>query len=107
MSKIEEITEILVNEIDSFEKGLSKLEAINEKLNTTKIRIDLTAFKSIIESHQQKMIEIINAQERFLNRFENLLKKAKVYPNWAVIVFILSILVSVGSLLYILLCNRM
>ena len=101
MSKIEEITEILVNEIDSFEKGLSKLEAINEKLNTTKVRIDLKEYKSIIESHQQKIEAAINSQKLFLNQFENQLKNAKIYPNWAVIVFIISILISVGSLFYV------
>lgn len=101
MSKIEEISEILVNEINDFNKGISKLEAISYKINTTKVGIDLKEYKSIIEAHQQKMTETIKSQERFLNRFENLLKKAKIYPNWAVIVFILSLLISFGSLFYV------
>ncbi len=100
MAKIEELTELLVNEINDFNKGVSKLETINEKLNTTKIRIDLKEYKSIIELHQKKMAEIIDSQERFLNRFESLLKKTKIYPNWAVIVFIISVLISIGALLY-------
>jgi len=98
MTKIEELTALLVNEIEDFNKGISKLEFIIDKLNATKVSIDLKEYKAIIESHQQKMTEIINAQERFLNRFESLLKKAKIYPNWAVIVFIISLLISVGSL---------
>jgi len=100
MAKIEELTEILVNEIEDFNKGISKLEAISDKINTTKVSIDLREYKSIIESHQLKMIEVIDSQERLLNRFENLLKNAKVYPNWAVIVFILSLLISLSSLFY-------
>ena len=100
MAKIEELTELLVNEINDFNKGIAKLERINDQISTTKIRLDLTEYKSIIEKHQQKMTEIINAQERFLNRFENILKNVKIYPNWAVIVFIVSLLISVGSLLY-------
>jgi len=103
MSKIEEITEILVNEIEDFNKGISKLEAISDKINTTKVSIDLREYKSIIESHQLKITEVVDSQERFLNRFESLLKNAKVYPNWAVIVFILSLFFGIVSTSFILL----
>jgi len=103
MSKIEELTEILVNEIDGFNKDVTKLEIISKKLETTKIAIDLTEFKSILESHQQNISHILNSQEQILNRFESLLKKAKIYPNWAVIVFILSLLFGIVSTLYFIL----
>ncbi len=101
MSKIEEITEILVNEINDFNKNVTRLETINKKLETIKVSIDLVEYKSIMESHQQKMALILNSQERILNRFESLLKKAKIYPNWAVIVLIISILISSCSLFYV------
>ena len=100
MSKIEELTEILVNEINDFNQGITKLEKINDQICTTKIRIDLAEYKSIIEKHQKGMKEQINSQGRFENRFESLLKTAKVYPNWAVIVFIISILISFTLLFY-------
>jgi hypothetical protein len=101
MLKIEEITEILVNEINDFNKDVTRLETINKKLEATKISIDLAEYKSIMESHQQKMTLILNSQERILNRFESLLKNAKIYPKWAVIVFIVSLLISVGILFYV------
>ncbi len=101
MSKIEEITEILVNEINDFNKDVTRLETINKKLETTKVSIDLVEYKSIMESHQQKMALILNSQERILNRFESLLKNAKIYPNWAVIVFIVSLLFGIVSTIYL------
>lgn len=103
MAKIEELTELLVNEIDNFNIGISKLEAISDKINTTKVSIDLREYKSIIESHQLKTTEVVDSQERFLYRFESLLKNAKVYPNWAVIVFVISIMFGLGSITYIIL----
>jgi Family of unknown function (DUF6730) len=103
MSKIEELTELLVNEIEDFNKGISKLEAISDKINTTKVSIDLREYKSIIESHQMKMTEVVDSQEWSLNRLESLLKKAKVYPNWAVIVFIISLLFGIISTTYVIL----
>lgn len=100
MSKIEELTELLVNEINDFNKGISKLEKINDQISTTKIRLDLTEYKSIIENHQQKMNDQIRSQERFESWFKTLLKTAKVYPNWAVIVFIIFFLFGVTTTSY-------
>jgi len=100
MTKIEELTELLVNEINDFNKGITKLEKINDQISTTKISMDLTEYKSIIENHEQKMNDQIKSQERFEDLFKSLLKTAKVYPNWAVIVFIISLLFGIGSLVY-------
>jgi type VI protein secretion system component VasF len=100
MAKIEELTELLVTEINNFEKSIQKLEMLSEKINATKIGIDITEYKSIIESHQQKMASQTQTIERFEEDFENQLKQAKIYPNWAVIVFIMSVLVSMLSLFF-------
>lgn len=100
MAKIEELTELLITEINNFEKSIQKLETLSEKINATKIGIDITEYKSIIESHQQKMASHIQTIERFEQRFENQLKQAKIYPNWAVIVFIMSVLISMLSLFF-------
>lgn len=100
MAKIEELTELLVTEINNFEKSIQKLETLSEKINATKIGIDITEYKSIIESHQQKMASHIQTIERFEDDFENQLKQAKIYPTWAVIVFIMSVLISMLSLFF-------
>jgi len=100
MAKIEELTELLVTEINNFEKSIQKLETLSEKINATKIGIDIKEYKSIIESHQQKMASHTQTIERFEEDFKNQLKQAKIYPNWAVIVFVVSILVSVFSLFF-------
>ena len=106
MTKLEELTELLVNEINDFNKGITKLEKINDQINTTKIRMDVTEYKSIIENHEQKMNDQVKSQERFENRFESLLKNAKVYPNWAVIIFILSLLFGVISTTFIIISKQ-
>ena len=100
MSKIEELTELLVNEINDFNKGITKLEKINDQISTTKIRMDVSEYKSIIENHEQKMDDQIKSQKQFESWFKTLLKTAKIYPNWAVIVFILSLLFGIGSFIY-------
>jgi chromosome segregation ATPase len=103
MTKLEELTALLVNEINDFNKGIEKLEKITSQLKDTKIRMDLSEYKSIIESHKQEMETHLNALKSFENRFEKQLKHAKIYPTWAVVVFIVSLLFGFISVTYLLL----
>ena len=100
MAKLEELTALLVNEINDFNKGIEKLERINDQLKSIKIKMDVTEYKSIIELHQQKMASHKNAIERFESRFENQLKTVKIYPTWAVIVFIAALILTFSTLFY-------
>lgn len=95
MTKFEELTALLVDEISDFNKGIEKLDKINNQLKDTKIKMDLKAYKSIIETHEQKMDSHRKAIERFEKRFNNKIHQAKIYPTWAVVVFIVSILLGV------------
>ncbi|GAA3627820.1 DUF6730 family protein [Flavivirga jejuensis] len=89
MAKLEELTALLVNEIDDFKNSIEKLEKINDQLNDTKIKMDLSEYKTMIFSHQKEMASHLKAIERFENRFNNKIIQAKIYPNWAVVVFVL------------------
>jgi len=100
MTKLEELTALLVNEINDFKKGVEKLEQINNQLKNTKIKMEVTEYKSIIETHQKQMTTHLNAIERFENRFNNKIKQAKIYPNWAVVVFIFSLVFGITSISY-------
>ncbi|QCX37208.1 hypothetical protein FF125_01660 [Aureibaculum algae] len=100
MAKIEEITELLVNEINSFEKSIEQLEKVSDKLHAAKVSIDIRELKALLNIHQREIKAVLNSQERTYNRFENLLENAKVYPNWAVIVFIIFVILCFGSLFY-------
>lgn len=99
MSKIEEITEILVNELSVFKEDVEKLEELNEKIQSTKINVDVQEIKSILQEHESKMKYTLDSQERI--RFEQLLKNARIYPNWAVLVFIISLLISFGAMFFV------
>ncbi len=44
------------------------------------------------------MLSYIKAIENFEIRFENKIKNAKIYPTWAVMVFILSLVLGVKKL---------
>ncbi|GAA3560353.1 DUF6730 family protein [Snuella lapsa] len=101
MTRIEELSKLLVEELNDFNKGIEKLGKINEELKTTKIKMDLTEYKSIIESHQNQMDKHQKAIEQFEERFNKKIREAKIYPNWAVVIFIVCVVVSVVLAAYV------
>lgn len=101
MTKLEEFTALLVNETTDFKNALEKLEELNAQLKETKIKMDLTEYKTLIQSHQEQMISNIKAMERFENHFDATIKQAKIYPNWAVVVFMVSLVLGVGAVVLV------
>ncbi|SDB26761.1 hypothetical protein SAMN03097699_0395 [Flavobacteriaceae bacterium MAR_2010_188] len=106
MTKLEELTALLVNELTDFKNDVEKLEKINGQLNDTKIKMDLAEYKTIIESHQQQMTSCIKAMENFEIRFENKIKQAKIYPTWAVVFFIVSLIFGIGGVIYVIMFSH-
>ncbi|MCB0458531.1 MAG: hypothetical protein KDC74_00745 [Flavobacteriaceae bacterium] len=102
MGKIEEITELLTNELNAFKEDVEKLEQLNEKLQATKLKIDVKELRSLLHEHERKIDRTLDSQQRIFNRFEGLLKNAKIYPTWAVIVFIVTLIIGILSFTYIL-----
>tara|TARA_R110002096_G_scaffold116337_2_gene252101 strand:+ start:696 stop:1016 length:321 start_codon:yes stop_codon:yes gene_type:complete len=101
MTKLEELTALLVNEISDLKRNVDKLEKINTQLKEIKIKMDLKEYKAIFETYQQKMESHTKSIERFESRFKNKIKQAKIYPTWAVVVFIISLLFSISSVFYV------
>lgn len=100
MTKLEELTALMVNEMDDFKKGIEKLEKIIEQLKDTKIKMDVAEYKTIIEAHQQQMTSHLHSIERFESRFNGKINQAKIYPTWAVVVFIICIVVTLVLVSY-------
>src|SRR5690606_35016683 len=96
MTKLEELTALLVHEIKYFNRDIERLEKIGAQLNTTKIKLDVAEYKAIIEAHQQQMASHLKAMERFEDRFDRKIKDAKIYPDLAVIVFIICLIATVS-----------
>lgn len=101
MTKLEELTALLVDEFNDFNKGIEKLEKINEQLSNTKIKLDVSEYKAIFENHQEQMVSQLKSIEQFENRFNDKINQAKIYPTWAVVVFIISMLLVFGIIVYV------
>lgn len=103
MGKLEDLTALLVNELDDFKTSIEKMETINEQLHEVKIQIDVSEYKTIIKEHQQQMQSHLNEIKGFERRFNNKIENAKIYPTWAVIVFVITVLISTVSIVMLIL----
>lgn len=105
MAKIDEITELLTNELNAFKEDVEKLEKLNEKLQATKLKADIHELRSLLQEHEKKIDRTLDSQERIYKRFEELLKNARIYPTWAVVVFVSSLLLNFITIFFLYIKN--
>jgi len=100
MNKLETITQLLVNELTDFEANVKRLENGLQRAEDLKVRFDLAPIDNLVselKSFQQKETE---DREAYVNRLNRKLENAKIYPKWAVITFISSMVVSAAAILF-------
>lgn len=97
MTKLKELTAMMVNEIELFETAVEKLE----KIQRQKIRLNSTSLESMMREHLRKDL-LTHKQE--MKNLGHALGKAKAYPAWALIIFVGSLVLN-GILIYVLLAG--
>ncbi|SNZ01210.1 DUF6730 family protein [Flagellimonas pacifica] len=100
MNKLETITQLLVNELTDFEANVNRLENGLQRAEDLKVKFDLAPIDNLVselKSFQQKETE---DREAYVNRLNRKLETAKIYPKWAVITFIISMVVSAVAILF-------
>ncbi|MFC4399568.1 DUF6730 family protein [Mariniflexile soesokkakense] len=103
MTKLEELSALLVNELHEFNKNIEKLESISQQLNDLKVKMDVSEYKALIIDHQKQMAIHKNMMESFESRFNAKIDQAKIYPTWAVVVFIVCIILIIILVSYLIL----
>ena len=98
MTKLEELSEMLVSEIEQFEKTVEKLQKIQEQ----KIRIDSQALETTIKLQQEKLEKVLFTHQQEMKNLGQALEKAKAYPVRALTIFIASLILN-GILIYVIL----
>ncbi|AVR45188.1 hypothetical protein C7S20_07835 [Christiangramia fulva] len=97
MAKVEELMALMIDEINRYEQLIKKME----KLQQQKIEIDVIKLEEFLKAHENQMEQSRNILEKFHRKMEKLMEDANVYPKWAVIVFIISLLINCGLIFYI------
>lgn len=97
MTKLEQLSELLVAEISQFEKTVEKLEKIQQQ----KIEIDTRATELLFKKHEEKVKDVLEDHSREMLDLKENLQNAKANPAWALILFCSSLIIN-GILFYIL-----
>lgn len=90
MAKLEELSELLVSEIEQFEKTVEKLHKIQEQ----KIRIDSRALENTIRLQQENLKKDLYSHKQDMENLNKKLEKAKAYPAWALFIFVVSLILN-------------
>ena len=103
MTKLEHLSELLVEELHSFKQEVNRLERIEKGLKSTSIKADSTQIEKMIDSHLRKLkLDLISQQE---NRKELLskIKRTRTIPNWLIILALLLFLSEAFCIVFLLL----
>jgi len=94
MSKLEMISELLVNELTDFEKNVTRLEDSVTKAENLQVKFDTEPVEGLISKLQNYGRQEESSRLEYLQSLQLGLKQAKIYPNWAVISFFVLVVLS-------------
>ncbi|WP_289037700.1 DUF6730 family protein [uncultured Zobellia sp.] len=87
MSKLEIISELLVNELTDFEKDVNRLEDSIAKAENLQVKFDTKPLEGLISKLQKYGRQEEHSRNEYLQHIQSSLEQAKIYPNWAVVSF--------------------
>ena len=103
MTKLELISELLVEELHSFKLEVSRLELIEKNLKKTRIKADSSQIEKLIEEHLKKLHIDQTAQQENRKEILKRIKNSRTVPNWLIVLALLLFLSQAFSIVYLLL----
>ncbi|WP_416441371.1 DUF6730 family protein [Leeuwenhoekiella sp. A16] len=103
MTKLELISELLVEELHSFKEEVDRLENIEKSLKSTAIKADSTQIEKLIKEHLRKLHIDQTAQQENRKEILNRIKHSRTIPNWLIILALLLFLSQAFAIVYLLL----
>ncbi|MFD2826667.1 DUF6730 family protein [Leeuwenhoekiella polynyae] len=103
MTKLELISELLVEELYSFKEEVNSLEKIEKKLKSTAIKADSTQIEKLVEEHLRNLHLEQTTQQENQEEILKLTKHSRTIPNWLLVLVLLLFLSQAFALIYLLL----
>ncbi|GAB5473910.1 MAG: hypothetical protein Mars2KO_20090 [Maribacter sp.] len=94
MSKLEMLSELLVNELTDFEKDVNRLEDSITEAKSLQVKFDIEPVEGLISELQNYGRQEERSRQQYLKNLQSSLSQAKIYPNWAVISFFVLVVLS-------------
>ncbi|RXG13308.1 hypothetical protein DSM03_104119 [Leeuwenhoekiella aestuarii] len=103
MTKLELLSELLVEELHSFKQEVTRLEQIEKNLKNTTIKADSTNIEKLIEEHLRKLNAHQSAQQKNQEEIVKRIKHSRTIPNWLIILALFLFLSQAFAIIYLLL----
>ena len=94
MSKLEMLSELLVNELTDFEKDVNRLEDSITKAENLQVKFDTEPVEGLVSKLQNYGRQEEHSRREYLQNLQSSLAQAKIYPKWAVISFFVLVILS-------------
>lgn len=91
MKKLDDIMELLTDEIYGFQNSIKKLEGLSKGLN--EVKVDTSKLEYHLKEHLGHQERIQSHNNRTLNDINKKLKRAKLFPQWLLVLVVASFLV--------------
>ena len=103
MTKLELLSELLVEELHSFKAEVNRLERIEKSLKSTAIKADSTQIEKLIEEHLRNLHVDQTAQQENRKELLKRIKHSRTIPNWLLVIVLLLFLSQAFCIVFLLL----
>lgn len=103
MAKIDELSELLIEELSDFKLQINKLETVSKEIQSMVIKPDISELKSFMESTIQLQNEVVKNQNVQLVTISNKLTNSNRYPKWFLAILcvsLMAVLIVTGYTIY-------
>ncbi|WP_047790878.1 DUF6730 family protein [Tenacibaculum mesophilum] len=87
MAKIEEITALLIEEIESFQKAVNQLSKDTDKIQNHKISVDTSQVQLVFKEFNSELTSNLKEQQNQIRTLQNKLNKTIIVPKWMIVLF--------------------
>ncbi len=100
MKKMEAMMELLTEEIEGFNKSISKLENLSENFKDLKIKADTSSIEYYMKEFLRKQEQTKRFHEKKITEINQGIKSARITPNWLATLFCIAVSIQIISLSY-------
>ncbi|WP_435255353.1 DUF6730 family protein [Tenacibaculum sp. A30] len=87
MAKIEEITALLIEEIETFQKAVNQLSKDTDKIKNHKLTIDISQVQLVFKEFNRELTSNLKEQQNQISVLQNKLNKTIIVPKWMIVLF--------------------
>ena len=100
MAKIEEITALLIDEIEDFKNSIEELKKESDKLHKKKFIIDTSQIKTAFKEFDKKLSADYDHRLEEVSEIQKKLNKKIIIPKWMIILFSSFFIITILSLTF-------